>query len=137
MKMEIDSRDLDRIEESLSKLGDQAETEVNDLLHGVGVDTVTKDVTDLLPVSSKNKKHAKFSKPFTHDPQNLGFIFRTRGGAAKNKTSFGYLVFPDEGRGPRNPVEQDFTGKGINKAKPKILTELTEVITRKIQEGIK
>lgn len=136
MKLEIDSRDLERLEQNLSKLGDEAEPTVNEILHGMGVETVTRDVTNLLPVSSRNKKHAKFSKPFTHDPENLGFIFKTKGGAAKNKTSWGYLVFPDEGRGPRNPVEQDFTGRGIDKAKPKIIDELTEVITKKLQEGI-
>lgn len=136
MRFEIEAEDLEKLEEKLSKLGDESEPIVNEVLHGMGVETVTKDVTDLLPVSSRNKKHAKFSKPFTHDPVNLGFIFKTRGGAAKNKRSFGYLVFPDEGRGPRNPVEQDFTGRGINRAKPKIINELTEVITKKLQEGI-
>lgn len=136
MRFEIEAEDLEKLEEKLSKLGDESEPIVNEVLHGMGVETVTKDVTDLLPVSSRSKKHAKFSKPFTHDPVNLGFIFKTRGGAAKNKRSFGYLVFPDEGRGPRNPVEQDFTGRGINRAKPKIINELTEVITKKLQEGI-
>lgn len=136
MRFEIEAEDLEKLEEKLSKLGDESEPIVNEVLHGMGVETVTKDVTDLLPVSSRNKKHAKFSKPFTHDPVNLGFIFKTRGGAAKNKRSFGYLVFPDEGRGPRNPEEQDFTGRGINRAKPKIINELTEVITKKLQEGI-
>lgn len=137
MEINVDFGEVEILEEKLSRLGEDAETTVNEILHGMGVETVTKDVTNLLPVSSRNKKHAKFSKPFTHDPQNLGFIFKTRGGAAKNKTSFGYLIFPDEGRGPRNRVEQDFTGRGINKAKPKILTELTEVITRKLQEELR
>lgn len=136
MEIEVDFSDVEILEEKLSKLGDDAEPTVNEVLHGMGVDTVTRDVTDLLPVSSRKKKHAKHSRPFTHEPQNLGFIFKTRGGAAKNKTSFGYLVFPDEGRGPRNPVEQDFTGRGIDRAKPKIINELTEVITRKLQEGL-
>lgn len=136
MEIEVDFSDVEILEERISKLGDDAETTVNEILHGMGVETVTKDVTDLLPVSSRQKKHAKHSKPFTHTPQNLGFIFKTRGGASKNKTSFGYLVFPDEGRGPRNPLEQDFTGRGIDRAKPKIIDELTEVITKKLQEGI-
>lgn len=134
MKVEIDSRDVERLEKNLSKLGDEAESTVNNVLHDFGVNTVKKDVTVLLPVSVRNKKHAKFSDPFTHEPENLGFIFKTKGGAAKNKTSWGYLVFPDEGRGPRNPVEQDFTGRGVNTARPKIIDELAESIVRKIEE---
>src|SRR5690554_4245347 len=136
MEIRIDFSEVELLEQKLSKLGDDAESTVNEILHGMGVETVTRDVTNLLPVSSRDKKHAKYSNPFTHEPENLGFVFKTRGGAAKNKTSFGYLIFPDEGRGPRNPREQDFTGRGIEQAKPKIIDELREVITRKIQEGI-
>lgn len=136
MEIEIDFKEVEQLEANLAKLGDEAEGTVNELLYKMGVETVTKDVTDLLPVSSRNKKHAKYSKPFTHEPLNLGFIFKTKGGAANNKTSFGYLVFPDEGRGPRNPRKQDFTGRGIDRAKPKIIDELTNVITKKIQEGL-
>jgi len=134
MQVEIDYSDVEILEKKLSEMDKGAEETVNKVLHDFGVETVTRDVTALLPVSERKKKHAKFSKPFTHEPENLGFIFKTKGGAAKNKTSFGYLIFPDEGRGPRNPVEQDFTGRGISKAKPKIINELTEVITNKLEE---
>lgn len=132
----IESEDLEKLEKNLSRLGNESETAVNEILHEMGAETVTQDVTDLLHVSVKNKQHAKFSKPFETNPINLGFIFRTKGGAAKNKNSFGYLVFPDEGRGPRNPLEQNFAGRGIDKARPKIIDELQEVITKKLQEGI-
>ena len=136
MEIKVDFTEVELLEQKLSQIGEGSEKIVNEIVHNMGVDTVTRDVTALLPVSSRNKRHAKFSKPFTYEPMNLGFIFKTRGGAAKNKTSFGYLIFPDEGRGPRNPREQDFTGRGIEQAKPKIIDELREVITRKIQEGI-
>ena len=87
MEIEVDFSDVEILEEKLSKLGDDAEPTVNEVLHGMGVDTVTRDVTDLLPVSSRKKKHAKHSGllPMNRNPNILTSVK-----VAKNKTSFGY-----------------------------------------------
>ncbi|WP_130806518.1 hypothetical protein [Senegalia massiliensis] len=135
-RFEIDKKDLEMLEEKISKLGDNAESETNSIIHDFGFRTLEDKVTDKLPVSSRNKRHAKYSEPFKADKYNLGFDFKTKGGSANKKNSYGYLVFPNEGRGPRNKIAREFTNKGTSVAKPIIMKELLERITNKIQEVI-
>ncbi|KYG90035.1 hypothetical protein A0U40_09840 [[Bacillus] sp. KCTC 13219] len=93
-------------------------------------------MTNLLPVSKVNKKHAKKSKWYAHEMPNLQLIVKSRGGAANRRGSFGYLVFPDEGRGPSNPVAQDFSGWAMERATPKILDALSEGLNELLEEGL-
>ncbi|HDR4840249.1 TPA: hypothetical protein QCR21_006057, partial [Bacillus cereus] len=57
-----------------------------------------------------------------------------RGGAANKKGSFGYLVFPNEGRGSHNPLEQRFAERGIVNARPRILAELHKGVDKVLEE---
>lgn len=121
--------DVMRLENSLQKLSKGAETIVNEVLHGEGVEILTDDVVKLINIGKRGAPHAKTSNPFKADKFNLGFTITT-------KKAFGHLVFPDEGRGVRNHMEQNFSGKGLLSATPKIVTKLEEIIKRKIEEGL-
>lgn len=137
MKMTLTSDDVRALEEALSNLGDEAEYTVNSIVHEMGFETLNEEVLKRLPIGARpNPRHARNSKPFNKKVFNLGFEFYTKGGAANNKSSFGYLVFPDEGRGPRNPYAQNFTEWGTMAAKPRIISELLEQISKKVQEAI-
>ena len=136
MKLELTSEEFEQLERKIASLGDEAENTVNSIVHDFGFETMNKDIIDVLPKSERNKRHAKTSKPFKIEKENLGFTIKTKGGAANKKGSFGYLVFPDEGRGSKNKIAQDFSGKGSEKAKPKIIEELEKSIIKKLQEVI-
>lgn len=129
MKMELDASEMEQFRERISQLGDDAERTVNEVLHGDGAELVKKDLTVYLPVSKKSKAHAKTSNPWTTKPLNLGLDITT-------KSKFGYLIFPDEGRGKRNPVEQDFTGKGLKSSQTKLVENLQNKITEKLKEAL-
>lgn len=130
MRVELNAEDLERLRERISELGDTAEDTVNEVLHNEGADTVKRDLTTYLPVSQKNKVHAKTSNPWRTTNINLGLDITTAG-------KFGYLIFPDEGRGIRNPVKQDFTGKGLKTAQPKLVEDLQSKIIEKLEEALK
>lgn len=133
-KFEVDYEDIKLLEERLKELPDKAEQVINDVLHKEGAALVTRGITQLMPTSDARKKHAKdanWSKTLT---ENLGFTIVSRGGAAKNKGSYGYLVFPDEGRGRSNPIEQDFTGRAVEAATPQLLKLMQNKITSTLQE---
>lgn len=134
-RYEIDYSDIIKLQEKFNKVPNDVEKTINDFLHKTGVEVMVQEITKYIPVSSKKKKHAKTSKWSKNEKHNLAFTIKTKGGAANNKGSFGYLVFPNEGRGPNNPVEQRFMEKGLEKATPKIIEELNNKIDQKIKEA--
>lgn len=88
---------------------------------------IAKDnLIEVTPRSNENKRHARDSQPYKMIAENLGFSIVTKGGASKNKNSFGYLVFPDEGRGPSNPVAQKFTERSREKTLEEVIPMMKE-----------
>ncbi|MGG3808569.1 hypothetical protein [Geobacillus thermodenitrificans] len=123
----------------MAKLPDRMERATNDVLHTDGIRIATEEITKLIPVSTRkgkirNKKHARHSNWSKSEKINLGFVIKARGGAANKKGSFGYLVFPNEGRGAHNPVEQRFMERGLEAATPRILAKLHEKIDQILEE---
>lgn len=136
VRYEIDYSEVEKLQEKFKKIPEHVEVLINSYLHVEGATKVANAITPLIRVSRRTKRHARHSKWWRVRPENLGFTIVARGGAAKNKNSFGYLVFPNEGRGPRNPQEQRFFERGLEQATPHILNELNERIDRKIKEEL-
>jgi len=129
------------LEEKMKQLPDKMEPVVNETLHGFGITTAIEEITKLIPVSSRkgrkrNKTHARTSLWSRSLKENLGFKIISKGGAAKNKGSFSYLVFPNEGRGSHNPLEQRFAERGMNAATPKILNKLNDNIDQVLRRDL-
>lgn len=137
-RFQINSEQMNELESKLEQLHGIGESLINDVVHTEGIEMLTDDILRHVRVSrtSRTGKHARDSEPFKAITFNLGFLLVTKGGAARNKNSFGYLVFPDEGRGYRNPIEQDFTGRGSEMATPRIMDILNQRLTEKIEEVI-
>jgi hypothetical protein len=136
IEYKLDYEDVSKLEEKFKKLPGRVEHLINSYLHTQGAEKVARDVTAFIRVSKKSKRHAKHHKWWKVRPHNLGFEIVAKGGAAKNKGSYGYLIFPNEGRGPRNPLEQRFFERGLEKATPRILEDLNRLIDKKIEEEL-
>jgi hypothetical protein len=141
-RFELDYREVERLQEKMKRLPDVMEEVVNETLHNDGVDIATEEITNLIPNSqwrnrSRDKVHARTSKWSKSENHNLGFTIKSKGGAANKKGSFGYLVFPNEGRGSSNPIEQRFMERGMEKATPRILAKLNEHIDKTLEEAFR
>jgi hypothetical protein len=136
MKWEIDYSSIEELEKKVSQLPNQTEVVINSYLHKKGVDITKSNITQHMNVSKKVKKHAKYSSWSRKKTENLGFEILAKGGAANRPGSFGYLVFPNEGRGPRNPAEQRFMEKGLHESTAHIIDDLLEQVITKIQEEL-
>lgn len=139
VRFEVDSKALEHLALKMAKLPNKMEKVTNDVLHTDGIRIAVEEITKLIPVSTRkgkirNKRHAKHSNWSDHEKLNLGFVIKARGGAANKRGSFGYLVFPNAGRGAHNPLEQRFMERGLEVATPKILAKLHEKIDQ-ILEG--
>lgn len=132
----VEFDDLTRLHDRIRQFPSRAEKAVNKAMHSEGIKVVTEEMTNLIPVSKRKKKHAKDSRWYKHETGNLEFVVKSRGGAANKKGSFGYLVFPDEGRGTKNPVAQDFSGRSLQKSIPKVLQKIHGALDQLIEEGL-
>ncbi|PFR50880.1 hypothetical protein [Bacillus cereus] len=136
---EVDYAAIEKLEEKMRMLPNKMEPAVNTILHTDGIQIALEEITKLIPVSHskwsvRNKTHAKNSNWSKSEKMNLGFKVMARGGAANKKGSFGYLVFPNEGRGSHNPLEQRFAERGIMNAKPKIIEKLHKGVDKVLEE---
>ena len=129
----IEFDDLSSLSELIKQLPGRAEQAINQVLHTDGIEIVAEEMTNLISVSKSDGKHAKNSKWWASEVGNLSFVVKSRGGAANKKGSFGYLVFPDEGRGPFNPMEQNFSGRSLQRSTPKIMEHLHSALDNLLQ----
>lgn len=132
MIFEMDYRQMQELQERIRQLPNHAERVINETLHTDGVKLMESNVTRLIPKSSRNKnapwyrehgsnKHAKDANWSISKNEHLGFMLKSKGGAANKRSSFGYLIFPDEGRGQ---TEQKFTERATEIAVPQIVEKL-------------
>lgn len=138
VKFDVDYKDIERLERKIERLPGESEKIINEVLHKQGIRQVVQNITNYINISTRdgrprNKRHAKTSEWHTNDLMNLGFTVKAKGGAANKKGSFGYLVFPNEGRGPNNPLEQRFMERGLEVATPKIINILNIEFDKKIK----
>lgn len=124
VEFKLETNKSEKLAKAMANVADQSEVLVNKVLKLKGTKEMIQSIIGFMPVSNKKGSHAKFSNPLTFRMLNLGFIITTKGGAANRPGSFGYLVFPNEGRGPHNLIAQEFFEKGAESASDQILDDV-------------
>ena len=107
-----------------SDKGAAVENTLNEYIHNVAPEKIKPQIMDFIPVSDRNKQHARNSAPFGRQ-ENFNL-------AVKVITSkeFNYLIFPDEGLGTsKGNIAQDFTGRGLDAVLPALVDDMTAKIT--------
>lgn len=131
---ELNYRQVEQLQERMKKVPRRAESTVNEILHSKGSKAMIQSVIAFMPVSRvEDKQHAKESNPLRADKFNLGFRVYAKGGAANRRGSFGYLVFPDEGRGSSNPWAQHFFQRGAERTNDYIFDEVMNALKRELE----
>lgn len=129
----IDTSGIEEIQQALETYGEGAGEVLKQVLYNEGSLEISERITDLLPVSGRKFRGHNFgakasgaTKVFTRwfpDPMTLEVKTRP--------PKFSYLYFPDTGTG-HQPRVQDFMGRGLEAATPKVielcLARLTEDI---------
>jgi hypothetical protein len=138
----IDYSEFERLSESIKMLGDKSEKTMNNSLEKNAEKIIVPKITNLIPVSSwknsrlANKVHAKQTKWHKVEKGNLEVTIKSKGGAANKRGSFGYLVFPNEGRGSSNPVEQQFMEKGLEQGTPELVDHIQDDLLKVLEEEL-
>lgn len=135
-KATLDYSASQKLLEAMAKVPERSEKLVNDVLRTSGTAAVMNSIIGFMPVSDRKKRHAKHSKPLKAVMFNLGFDIIAKGGAASNKNSFGYLVFPNEGRGSHNPVAQLFFERGLERVEDMVLDDVLAALQQAQEETL-
>lgn len=135
VKYEFDYEEIEELIIKVTKVAGDSENVINNILKVEAKQTFVPSITSLIPVSDKKKgEHAASSKWSRIVSGNLEFTIKARGGAANKPGSFGYLVFPNEGRGKRNPREQRFFEKGRDLQLPHLVEVTQKELLNKLEE---
>lgn len=119
VKFKIDISKQEKLVQSLEQMPTKSEKIINETLESYGKNKLIDSIKELIPISKRDKKHARESNPFKTEMINLGIDI-------KFKKDFRYLIFPDLGIGKHNLVSQNFTSKGMDNAHDDILNKLLE-----------
>lgn len=142
-ELSVDYKELVKLEEKMKLLPKSAEYEVNNYLWSEAGSIFEKEVYARMPRS--HYKHYSKNKPKTHakDTESLEIIRYNLGVKIQTKLKprskdFGYLIFPDEGRGIRQKKkgQQNFFGKSLESKEKQVTDGLTEHLNKKIKEKI-
>lgn len=109
-RFELDAKDIERLAGAIKNFEGNAEEALGSYLKNEADEIFRPSIENLIPVSDKDKKHARYSAPLTGEMQgNLSLYIHT-------KKAWHYLYFPDEGEGTsKGQFPHDFMGEGIEK----------------------
>lgn len=130
VRFEFDYSQLRVLEEKLKRIPSKTEQTLNDVLHKTGVQIVQDNIINKMPISAKQKKHAKTSKPLKSNNFNLGFEITP-------KRQFNYLVFPNNALGTSiDNQAQEFMETGLELSTDDIIEKINQEIDKKIREEL-
>lgn len=125
-KFQIDLKQSQELESKMKQVPENAERLVNEVVHTKGSKYALEGIIEFMPLSDRDKAHAKLSNPLKIILINLGF-------EVLPKPKFRFLVFPNDGLGRSNPVARQFFEKGLDSRSEKILNEVMAALQKAIE----
>lgn len=143
-ELTLDYSKITKLEEKLKALPKKAEYEVNSFLWNKGGDILKQQVFKFMPRSNKDKTnvkkapkvHARDVESLDKIPYDLGIKVQTH--LKPTSKNFGYLIFPDEGRGKhqKKKGEQAFFGRALETKTEEVVDGLLDHLNNKIEEEL-
>lgn len=143
-ELTIDYTKIVKFEERFKALPKKSEYEMNNYLWNKGGTIFEQQVYKNMPRSNKDKSkvkkapklHAKDVESLDKITFNLGVKIQTH--LKPSSKDFGYLIFPDEGRGKhqRRKGEQAFFRKALETKTDEVVDGLLNHLNKKIEEEL-
>ncbi|HJJ05802.1 MAG TPA: hypothetical protein OIM45_08230 [Clostridiaceae bacterium] len=143
-QISLDFTEIAKLEERIKALPKKAEYEINNYLWNDAGNILRKQVYANMPRSQKDKSkvkkapkvHAKDTNSLDKETFNLGVRIQTH--LKPKSKDFGYLIFPDEGRGKHQKRKgaQNFFGRALDKRTNEIAEGLLNHLDKKIEEEL-
>lgn len=135
--IEFNKEDITALSDYFNKLGPEFEKRTQkfmDRYRGHMAD----DIKSTFPISRYHPdgRHARTHKSLLDKRLFLGFYIRERNARTiGNWREYGYLIFPEEGRGYTNPTAQRFFERGVERHEPIIVERLKSILDRVIAKA--
>lgn len=130
MYVEIDSKNLSKLEQSIAKSPEKIRTEFDKYLwSSKAAGQVKKDIKTIIPRSTRQPKSRKGQTiPRAADANSLKNSHIDLGFKVSTIRRYNYLRFPDEGSGTSaGKVPKEFFAKGLEKNEDRIINDLLEI----------
>lgn len=135
VRFEIVFDDVSKLSERIRQLGEKSEETINESLRKHGKNLIVPKITSLIKTSFRQEKgirekvHANKSNWSRIIRGNLSLTIAT-------KKNFNYLVFPNQGIGKHNLVEQGFMERGLENGIGDLTTQIEQDLIQAIEEEL-
>lgn len=128
VEFSLNDDDLKTLQSSIQDFQGNSEDAINQCLENEVKPMLINSIINFIPVSEKNKNHAKYSDPLQGNLNgNLSLLIHT-------KKKYNYLYFPQEGEGTsKSHGPNDFMGKGIEQQYDNVVNIMLEKIQNKLE----
>lgn len=131
----LKDEDVKRIQQFIVKCGNTSEEVINDYIHNEAGERITKGITRFIPVSKRNKVHAKNSKWSEQKNYNLAVNISNK---TSGKNSFYYLYYVATGTGTsKKNGPNDFMKKGMDQEYNNVVNGLINELEKNINKEMK
>lgn len=118
--------DINSLIQRIQEYQGNAEEAIGEYLKNELPDIAKPSIQNLIPVSDRNKPHAKYSNPFKEDMEGLLSV------SIHTKKNWHYLYFPDEGEGTsKGQFPHNFMEEGIETEYDTIINGLLDSLINK------
>ena len=127
----IKDEDIERLQKAIQNFGEEAEVVIGDYLKNEADEIFKNAIERLIPVSDKNKKHARSSAPLTGEMIGATSLY------IHTKKPFHYLYFPDQGEGTsKGSSAHEFMEGGVDEQYDTVVNALIDVLINKLNENL-
>ena len=126
----LDVSGFEEFQAAMAAYEGDAESIINDVLHGEAGQLIEEEIKRLMPVSGRSwagkKRAAKNAKSLTEKKENLAITIKTT-------NAYHYLYFPDDGSSTRRHAgNQQFFKRGGENKKQEIINRCLERLTENL-----
>lgn len=111
---DVEFKAVEHLANAIADFGVGAGQIIQGVYNEFAAEEIKRNINAVLPVSGRTfkghrtgAKAAGTGRVFQHTVSGLDLIVQSKG-------QFGYLIFPDEGRGAHNPRAQQFMQRGLD-----------------------
>lgn len=116
----LNAEQLEELIYAVDNDAQSAEIAITNYLATDGQRTIKASIENLIPVSNRQKKHAKHSNPFEHESHNMSVVIYA-------KKQFHYLYYVDQAQGTsRGKQPADFMERGLEQVVEPLFNDMLQ-----------
>ncbi len=116
----LNAEQLDELINAVENDAEAAEIAITNYLATDGQRLIKSSIENLIPVSNRQKKHAKTSNPLQHDTYNMSVVIYP-------KKPFYYLYYVDQAQGTsRGKQPADFMERGLEQVVEPLFNDMLQ-----------